>query len=215
MAATPDAPSSRPSRKVKSRNGFTRQHYGGPAAHKEAVSRARKRREIALRRPRAWRLLVEERLTFVQIGKRLGVSDCTAHKDCVAHAQALEHAGLVDSAFVVARIQAGIDGVINKHWPKRDRVESGRLIVQALDREAKLHGADRQRQGTYTVEQFVAVLRQLARALVDAFPAEADRRVIVSVVRRLLPAGDVVEVASVEGGRAEEASHWTAEPAKE
>lgn len=171
-------------------NGF-RTRFTGPPAHAEAVRRARDEERIAARRAKAWRLFAVEELTFDQIGKRLNVSGKTAFYDVQAVRRARKDAGLLDADFLADRQQATIRTVIRTHLPKRDRVESARVILQALEREARLNGLDRQREAGYTAEQVVALAKALAADLLAAFPATEERRRIADVFRRRMGEGAI------------------------
>jgi hypothetical protein len=187
-------------RNVKPRKeGLTRQHKGGPAAHKEAVARALRVEGIARRQAQAWRLFTE-RLTMDQIGAKLDISNAQAHRDCCAFRDKLDQYGVEDAVLLRTRQQANIDGLILAHWPKRREKASADIIRDAMAREARLNGLDRERKDAYSPDQMATVLRICLAVLRETVPdIEAQRLYAVGLRRRLGPAlASAIDVSATD-----------------
>lgn len=159
----------RGSRKVSGRKnrGFTQTRIGGPASHAEGTARARKIAEMAVRRAKAWDLYVAN-ATFEQIGQQLKVSVKTAWEDVVRRREEIEAHGLMDSAALRARQQAGLDRIKRKNFARLADADGPEVsaatasILGAYEREARLNGLDaRDRGDAYTAAQVVGLIRAL------------------------------------------------------
>jgi len=104
--------------KAKAR-GFTGGKSVGKASSREAVRKAEEEVARAKRRRAAWELWIGERLTFEQVGARLGVSGKTAWYDCVAHRDELVRAELLNPETLRVRQLGAIDAVVGAHWKNR------------------------------------------------------------------------------------------------
>ena len=182
---------------ARSTNGLARQFTGGPAAHGEARRNARKAEELAARRAKAWRLFCDQGLTFIEIGRRLGVSNYTAHSDVMAVKRAMDAILGEDAEVLRARQASNLRSVIHRHLPRRDRVESARVILQALEGERRLFGLEKQRENTFTAEQVVELGRALARDIIAEIPDMVLRLKVLGVFKKRLPAGQVLEAPAL------------------
>jgi hypothetical protein len=169
---------------------------GGPAAHKIAISRAAAAEKLARRRRAAWDLFVGERLTFLEIGARLGVSNKTAWEDVVAHRDALVREQLLDPDMARSRQIGGIAALVQTHWKSRRKKNSADVILAAWTREAKLLGLDA-RQDVYSADQVAAVLRGIAGLFMEIVADPEQRRQFSIGLRRKV--GALAAQAGING----------------
>lgn len=195
---------------IRSEKGFNRQH--GATVHSETTRAARRAEVIAARRQKAWALLVgEPSLTFEQIGQRLGVSNYTAWCDCVYVRDHLLERGLLDPAMGAATAKAQLDQVKAAHLrlaasKSRPSVQSARVVLETLNREARMLGYDRHRDQGYSAEQVLAELNKLYDRIMAAIPdgettgSEVRRLVTQAVLRTWTPAALPAAPEAVETG---------------
>jgi hypothetical protein len=130
-------------------------------------------------------------LTFAQIGAKLGVSDYTAYYDMVAHSKRLQELGLAEDVELLRAIhKSRVEKIISLHLPKAGvSKESARIVLDALEREAKLMGLDLKRDTGYSVDAIERVMLAITRVFIDAVqegvPVTESRRMFAAGVRRL------------------------------
>lgn len=185
---------------VKPVNGLTKQHVGGPAAHKEAVQRAKELALITERQLQAWNLFTAG-ATFEQIGAELGISNCMAHKDCMAVKKAMPQVLAHDGVELLkARVLQRTDAIIRRHWPSLKEKASADVILKAMEREAKVVGYDAQREDGFSAEQVAALLRSVRADMLDVITDPAVRQAIGQILQRRagLLAGQTIETTAVK-----------------
>lgn len=170
---------------VRPAKGFTVQMKGGPAAHKETVRRAKKAEEKAARRLKAWDYLLAG-CTFKQIGQLCGVSDYTAWHDCMAYYEHLATHMPASLELKVAQQDGQLDALIRSHWAKKQEKASADIILRAQERRAKLFGLDRQRDGMFTADQVMGLVRGVTALFLEVVnDAELRRQFAVGLRRKL------------------------------
>lgn len=189
-------------RNSRPRNGLLTHQDGGPAAHKLAVRKAQAAEALASRRAKAWKLYITEGVTFVELGKRLGVSNKTAWEDVMFVYRAIQASPASSTAALRGRQQAILDKVISTHLPRRSSNASATTILNALNREARLHGLDKTLPAGYSLEQVLTLVRRLTtafhRIIADTelrrqFAEELRRTIPAPVLQKALQAGDETE----------------------
>lgn len=183
---------------VTKRNGIARRFAGGPAASKEVKRRLRDAERIAKRRHRAWQLYVGgvdgDELSYIDVGKILGISNKTAWEDVMHVYRSFEAMEMGNSEMIRSRQQAIVNALRRAHWPKRDQVAHARIILDGLDREAKLHGIDRQK-AAYSEEQMAAVVRACWTTFLAVVKDDEQRRLFSAGLKRIAPT--VIEAEAV------------------
>ena len=194
--------------KVKNRlgsNRHSRHAYGGPAAHKNAVTEARTRELITNRQLLAWRYFADDGLTFEQIGKKLHVSNCTAFMDCIAVKKALPlvlgHEGI---DLLRHRAHRRVSAIIRTYLLKalKGDGDAAHIALKALEREARLIGYDAQREDGFSVDQVASVLRGLRQDIFIHVTDETVRRAIADSLQRRsgMLTGEAIDVKTPPPG---------------
>lgn len=198
----------------KPKSGLTVGSVTGPPAHRMSVRRAAEIQRITERRVQAWELHAIYKLTFDQIGARLGVSGKTAHGDVQFMARALVEQSFVDveqrrlaqQALLDRMVQANIGKATN---PKAPDHRAAATVLAALEREARLNGLDIRRIDGYTPDQLMRVVGGLVTAFLELVPEDGAlpsgrelRQRYAERVQRLI--GDlsdkVIDVTPRKGG---------------
>jgi len=162
-----------------------------------ATKRAAAAVRLAARRRQAWDLFVGERLTFEQIGARLGCGSSTAWRHVVDHRDALVREQLLDVDMLRARQLGGVSALVTTHWKNRRRKSSADVILSAWTREAKLMGLDAYRPDVYSADQVANVLRGIAALFMEIVADPEQRRAFSIGLRRKV--GALAAQAGING----------------
>ena len=155
----------------------------GPPSHDVAVAQVRAK----LRRIGALRLFAEHALPISVIAERLGVAKSQVHRDIMRGLDEYAHDQLGSPKRLVALLHARTEKVLAAHLPKVEAKGSADVVIKALERQAKLHGLDKERprpggdlppmpQGTETHYHFyIPDNGRDQPAVIDVRPAEPVR----------------------------------------
>lgn len=161
-----------PAANTKPANGLTRRGR----SHSEATRTARKAAEIATRSRKAWDLFTRDELTFEQIGKRLGVSNYTAHQDVMRVKNHLLDGGALDPDLLRTKQQARLTRIARLHNKKAGTKTGADVLIRVSEREARLNGLDRQRETGYTLDQMLGLLRGIRALFLDLVTDDGVRQ---------------------------------------
>lgn len=178
-----------PPNNIRRRNTLTTPRAHGPGAHRMALRRTQELLRIAARRKQAWKLWVDQGLTFAAIGERLGVSNRTAHEDVMTVVRQVQASPLSEAEAMRWRQQGILDKLVATHLPKRASNASAKTVLDALAREARLHGIDKTLPTGYSVEQVLALTRSYLEIVLAVVADEGLKRRIVEAIQRKVGPG--------------------------
>lgn len=156
----------------------------------------RRTARVLAQRKRAWLLKTEKNLTFMEIGKQLGVSNKTAWEYYYGHIADMKAEGVDETRRILDRHQLVLDKIIQTHLKRVASRGSAEILVAALSREAKLHGLDKSTKVGFSAEQVVALVRAITGLFLDVVQDPGLRRKFSDGLRRRLPGPVALEAAA-------------------